>query len=316
MTDRPTNHPSEPDRRPDERIADSFLIRALSRARWALLWERLWPALASLATAAGLFVALSWAGLWLLLPPIGRAVALFVVAVITAICAIPLIRFRIPSVDESLRRLDRGSGAPHRPATALADTLANGTDDQVSLALWRVHVQRTLRRAHLLRAGLPAPRLADRDPMALRALVLLLVVATFFAAAGERGKRIAAAFDWTGVVPLSNFRVDAWVTPPAYTGKPPVILPGLRTGELVPAATPQAVPAGSVLVVRASGTHLDVATTGGLEAAADAGAHPPAGTQEYRYIIRDGGSATLRGATDEDVTYTFSAVPDRIKSPT
>ena len=44
-------------------------------------------------------------------------------------------------------------------------------------------------------------------------------------------KRITAAFDWAGVVQAKNFRVDAWVTPPAYTGKPPVILPGIRAGE-------------------------------------------------------------------------------------
>ena len=68
---------------------------------------------------------------------------------------------------------------------------------------------------------------------ALRALVLILVVATFFAAGGERYRRIAAAFDWHGVVAPANYRIDAWVTPPAYTGRPPLILPGLRPGEPV-----------------------------------------------------------------------------------
>jgi hypothetical protein len=48
----------------------------------------------------------------------------------------------------------------------------------------------------------------------VRALVVLLVCATFFAASGERVKRITAAFDWAGVVQAKNFRVDAWVTPP------------------------------------------------------------------------------------------------------
>ena len=50
-----------------------ILARALDRARSALLWERLWPALAVLATAVGLFLAVSWLGLWLWLPPSGRA---------------------------------------------------------------------------------------------------------------------------------------------------------------------------------------------------------------------------------------------------
>ena len=46
-----------------------------------------------------------------------------------------------------------------------------------SLALWRAHVERALRAVRTLKAGLPRPRLAARDPMALRGLVLILVVA-------------------------------------------------------------------------------------------------------------------------------------------
>jgi Domain of unknown function (DUF4175)/Aldo/keto reductase family len=66
---------------------------------------------------------------------------------------------------------------------------------------------------------------------ALRGLVLIACIATFVAAGGERWKRIAAAFDWQGVVLPANFRVDAWVTPLAYTGKPPIILAGIHPGE-------------------------------------------------------------------------------------
>ena len=53
-----------------------MLARALNRARWSIFWERLWPALATVATAVGLFLAISWAGLWLWLPPFGRAIGL------------------------------------------------------------------------------------------------------------------------------------------------------------------------------------------------------------------------------------------------
>ena len=72
-------------------------------------------------------------------------------------------------------------------------------------------------------------------------------IATFIAAGGERWKRVAAAFDWQGVVLPANFRVDAWVTPPPYTGKPPIILPGIHPGETGAAAasrSPVAVPVG------------------------------------------------------------------------
>src|SRR5205085_3966632 len=206
VSDRPTDLPS--DQPIDEPAADTLLARALRRAWWTILWERLWPALASLAVAVGIFLAVSWAGLWLWLPPMGRAVALFILIVLVAVSAVPLLRFRLPSTYDGLRRLDRGSGLAHRPATALADEIAAGERDQVSLALWRAHVEQAVRAAAALKAGTPRPRLPMFDPVAVRALVALLVVATFFAASGERVKRVTAAFDWAGVVTPKNFRVD------------------------------------------------------------------------------------------------------------
>ena len=214
-----------------EQPTRALLARALQRARGSLLWEKLWPALATLATAAGLFLALSWAGLWIALPPIARAVGLLVFAVITLLAAVPLLTLRLPSVYDGLRRLDRSSGEAHRPATTIADEIAANSHDPVAQALWRAHVERALLSARKLKAGWPQPKLSLRDPMALRALTLILVVASFFAAGGERVKRITAAFDWQGVVAPANFRIDAWVTPPVYTGRPPVMLPGTAPGR-------------------------------------------------------------------------------------
>src|SRR5258707_9269909 len=208
-----------------------MLERPLRRARWTTLWERLWPPLATIATAVGIFLTVSWLGVWLWLPPIGRAIALSGFLVLTVAAALPLAWVRFPSRHDGLRRLDRNAGLPHRPATAIGDQLATPKSDPWSAALWRAHVERALLAARTLRTGRPAPRLDLRDPIAVRALVLVLVVATFIAAGGERGRRIMAAFDWHGVVVPANFRLDAWVSPPTYTAKPPVILPGLRPGE-------------------------------------------------------------------------------------
>ena len=239
-----------PDR---ERSTRALLARALQRARGSLLWERLWPALATLATALALFLAFSWAGLWMVLPPIGRAIGLILFLLLIAASAIPLLRLRLPNDTDALRRLDRGSGEAHRPATAITDHMAANGHDPVAQALWRAHVERALLSARKLKAGWPQPKLSLRDPMAFRALALILVVASFFAASGERVKRITAAFDWHGVMAPANFRVDAWVTPPVYTGRPPVMLPGLRPGETAQAAAPVSVPAGSQLVIRSTG---------------------------------------------------------------
>ena len=70
--------------------------------------------------------------------------------------------------------------------------------------------------------------------------------------------RTEAAFDWNGVLSPANIRVDAWVTPPLYTGKPPIILSAANKEAALPAAGPLPVPAGSTLIVRSSGGTLDV----------------------------------------------------------
>jgi uncharacterized protein (TIGR02302 family) len=295
--------PSEP--------SGSLLAHALNRAHWAIVWERLWPAVATLATAVGLFLAVSWLGLWLWLPPLARAIGLLIFAALAIAAAIPFAFLRPPGTSDGLRRLDRASGLIHRPATAMADQLAVPAQDPNALALWKAHLERARREAGALKAGRPSPRLAWRDPYALRGLVLIACIATFLAAGGERVKRVAAAFDWHGVVVPANFRVDAWVIPPLYTGKPPVVLPGIHPGEaFAQLGAPLAVPVNSTLVVRATGKiDVDVSGSGGVVAAKDE-AHAPAGSAEHRFTITAAGTATLRGL-DDDVAWSFNAIPDK-----
>src|SRR5947208_1665051 len=117
MDDRPRNEPR------------LLLSRALQRARGSLLWERLWPAFATMATVLGLFLALSWAGLWLVLPPMARTAGVAIFTILLILAAVPLLRLRVPTRRDALDRVDKASGEPHRPATALTDTMAaNGQD--------------------------------------------------------------------------------------------------------------------------------------------------------------------------------------------
>jgi uncharacterized protein (TIGR02302 family) len=291
----------------------SLLRRAVARARGGIFWERLWPLVAGLSTVVGLFLAFSWAGLWFALPPMARAVGLAIFGLLALAAVLPLLLVRFPSLYDGLRRLDRNSGEQHRPATAIADELAANQHDPIARALWQAHVERALLASRRLKAGWPAPRLALRDPMALRALVLLLVAVSFFAASGERWKRITAAFDWQGVIAPANFRIDAWVNPPLYTARPPLMLPGARPGETQQAANaPFAVPAGSQLIVRATGNvRFDIAARGGLEAASGGGSPLPAGAEERRFLIKGDGAATVHGIGRGNLTWNFTAIPDR-----
>ena len=301
-----TPDPSEPARDPDA-TSRLQLGQALRRAKYAIAWELTWPHLARLLSLIGLFLVVSWAGLWLALPFIARAagLGLFLLAALGTL--LPLARFRWPSREAGLSRLDHGTGIRHRPATALTDTLA--TQDPVALALWQAQRERTLASLKRIRAGLPSPRLPIHDPWALRALVAVLMVATYVAAGDERRLRVAAAFDWNGVLAPANIRVDAWVTPPIYTSKPPIILSAANKDAAAPAAGPLPVPAGSTLIVRSSGGTLDVVAGGGVTEIASA-EQAPKGTNERHFTIAGDGTAQVRAPSGQP-QWKFSATPDR-----
>jgi uncharacterized protein (TIGR02302 family) len=301
-----TPDPSEPARDPDA-VSRLKLTQALQRARCAIAWERGWPHLARLLTVTGLFLVVSWAGLWLALPFVARIVGFGLFLALALGVLFPLLRFRWPSREQGLARLDRGSGIPHRPATALTDTLV--TQDPVAQALWQAQRERTLASIKRIRAGLPSPRLAIHDPWALRALVVVMLVATYVAAGDERAMRVAAAFDWNGVLSPANVRVDAWVTPPIYTGKPPIILSAASKEAAIPAAGPLPVPAGSTLIVRSSGGSLDVVAGGGVTEAAPA-EQAPKGTNEKHFMIAGDGTVHVRAPSGQP-QWRFTAIPDR-----
>ncbi|SDO61584.1 TIGR02302 family protein [Afipia sp. GAS231] len=295
----------QPAREPDA-VARLQLTQALQRATYAIAWERAWPGLARLLSAVGLFLVVSWAGLWLALPFMARAIGIALFALLAVGALYPLIRFRWPTRAEALGRLDRGTGIRHRPATALTDTLA--TKDPIAQALWQAQRERTLASLKRIRAGLPSPRLAIHDPWALRALVMVMLVASYVAAGDERTMRVAAAFDWNGVLAPANIRVDAWVTPPAYTGKPPIILSAANRDAGAPDGGPLSVPAGSALLVRSSGGSIDVVVGGGVTEIAPSEAAPQ-GTNERHFKIAADGTAHVRAPAGQP-QWKFTATPD------
>jgi uncharacterized protein (TIGR02302 family) len=301
-----TPDPPEPARNPDA-VSRLQLAQALQRAKYAIAWERSWPPLARLLSVIGLFLVVSWAGLWLALPFVARAAGLGLFVLLALAALFPLVKFRWPSREEGISRLDRGSGIRHRPATALTDTLA--TQDPVAQALWQVQRERTLASIKRIRAGLPSPRLPIHDPWALRALVVVMMVAAYIAAGDERLLRTEAAFDWNGVLSPANVRVDAWVTPPLYTGKPPIILSAANKEAAVPAAGPLPVPAGSKLIVRSSGGSLDVVAGGGVTEAVPA-EQAPKGTNERHFTIAGDGTVHVRAPSGQP-QWRFTAIPDR-----
>ncbi len=224
----------------------SSLGRRRRLARLALAWEAIWPAIWPALGVLGLFLTFALVGVPLVLPGWLRLIvaAGFAVAFVLALRH-GLHGFRWPGNDPADRRLERQSDLPHRPLAALTDRPA--TADPVALAVWEVHRDRALASIRRLRVGLPRPGLARRDPIALRAALGLALLAALVIAGPEAPERLRRAFapDIAVAAPPPALRLEAWVTPPAYTGAAPVFLD--PTGGSV------SVPAGSRLQVALSG---------------------------------------------------------------
>jgi uncharacterized protein (TIGR02302 family) len=194
----------------------------------ALVWERVWPRLWPLVTLAGLFLAVA---LFDVLPDLAgwlhtAILAAFALAALVALGWM-LPGLRPPGRDEARRRLEITSGLSDRPLATVEDELAVGTGEPAAEALWQAHQRRMRARTKALRVGAPAPEVARRDPWALRGVVLVLLALALVTGWSDAGSRLSRvfmpAFEPTSSEPLT---IEAWLTPPDYTGLPPRMVTG------------------------------------------------------------------------------------------
>ncbi|MFM2128502.1 MAG: hypothetical protein RL477_48, partial [Pseudomonadota bacterium] len=202
------------------------LGRKLWLARLALAWERIWPAAWPALGVGGVFVSLA---LFDILPVLPAWLHGAVLAAFVAGAAFALWRgfraFRFPGVERARRRIETESGYAHRPLTLAVDDLAGGRNDAASAALWRIHRDRVLARIRALSVGWPRPGLARLDPLALRGALIVVLVIGLVIAWGDGFNRIARAMTpGAGAGARGPAQLDVWITPPAYTGLPPIFL--------------------------------------------------------------------------------------------
>jgi len=221
-------------------------------ARVVLLSEQILPPLVPVLSVIALYLAASWFGLFRSVPDIARILLLIAFAGALVAALIPFRRLRWPETAEADRLLEERNGLPHQPVTVQEDEPA--FDTPFARALWREHQTRMAEKIAALDAGFPRPDIAKHDRFALRAIPALLVVMGFGYSLSTNGGSIADAFQPPVEQGESNpaVRIDAWVTPPSYTGRAPVYLTATGTEQ-----APINVPQFSNLTVRVSGGQAD-----------------------------------------------------------
>lgn len=162
--------------------------------------------------------------------------------------------FSAPDATAARRRLETENDLSHRPLEALRDRPS--VDDPLQIALWREHRRRVMASLGRLKVGGPRPQLAKRDPLALRLAAGFFLVLGLGAAGAQAPDRVLAAVtpDFTDHEAIARIGLDAWLTPPNYTGLAPIFIAHAAGDAAVEGeralGTDHAVPSGSRLVVQ------------------------------------------------------------------
>jgi uncharacterized protein (TIGR02302 family) len=221
-----------------------------------------------------------------------------------ALAAVGVRRFRWPRLDEARARID--AGLPGRPLAALADRPALGADDPGAASVWAAHMSRMRGLAARARPAPPDLRLARFDPLALRLMALVGLVAALVFARGDPMADLGAAIAPGGAAAVAaGPSFEAWAEPPSYTGRPTLYLPE------IPAEPAVTVPEGTVVTVRVYGDaarfalrqSVSDADDGGLAAAAE-------GIAAARFAVERSGSVGLTEGGDPLGSWSFVMLPD------
>lgn len=201
------------------------LTRALRRTLAGLWAERLLRCFWPFATVLLLGMAMLGFGAQDIVPPIWAMWGtITLVLAMAAALILGVWRLRLPTRADAAARLDHA--LPGRPLSALADAQAIGAQDAASQRVWAVHLTRMQAR---LRGARPVPgdlRLARFDWYGLRYIALTgfavalifgnparVIEITEIAQMPSRAEAVGLGPSW-----------EAWVQPPAYTGRPSLYL--------------------------------------------------------------------------------------------
>ncbi len=241
---------------------DRRIGRAIAGARLAALWEEIWRRVVPIAWVGGLHVTLAWLGVYAALPGPARLGLIGAVLVLLGFAVVSAFRNR-PALAAALdrraaiRRVEVASGLDGHRLEGLTDRLAGATDPATK-RLWAAHRRRLAAGIGRLASGGPHPDLGRRDRHALRPLLGMALFVGWFAAGGEHLSRLIEPFTASAPAETED-RLDAWIDPPGYTGRPPVVLiaEGRPTTAGTESGDPAPVPQGSRLVVRVASGRSD-----------------------------------------------------------
>jgi uncharacterized protein (TIGR02302 family) len=237
---------------------DSSKLRRLNRlvnlARGILLWERIWGQAGPLLILGSLFTICVLFDLFPLLAPSIHVLILGIIALLgLMLCGLIIRNVTFPTRREAVYRLEKDSNLAHHPLIALLDRPAGNAKDKITESLWVRHQDRMAKAMQHIALKGPRSTLRDKDPHGLSALLILALVLGSVEARNDYGDRLQRVFSpITAGIMSKTWLVQAWITPPAYTGLSPLLISANPTSQTV--LEPILIPQHSHLLLRLEGS--------------------------------------------------------------
>jgi uncharacterized protein (TIGR02302 family) len=224
------------------------------QARLGLIWEQLWQALFWPVMIVGLTLLAVFSGFLVMLPYGIRLVVLAITGLVFLYSLRRLFLLHWPDEAAALGRVEQRSDVSHRPVTAWFDELAGGDGDEQTKALWQAHKKRQHEQFSNLKAGVPRSNWMYLDHGGWRFTLALLLLVSVVLSGGDWRRQIArVASSQTIAAKPVDVALDAWISPPAFTRKAPVLLTSVAKKAAIARGEAIVVPEGSILKVRVNG---------------------------------------------------------------
>ena len=236
-----------------KQLTPAQIERKITTASLALLWERLWATLCWPLTLAMATFAMIYSGVLLWLPPFTRIGLVTGFAIMVLVLARHVLGVKIPTRHEAMRRIELASELSDRPISSARDTLPPVLSNPETSVLWAEHKRRQWAKLGNLQVPLPVSSWRDIDPRALRNAAALALAAAVVLGPGNSIKQTLASLKAEAVAATPVLAFDAWLKPPAYTGKPPLLLTSPAQKEALKLSPVVTMPEGSHLVLHMQG---------------------------------------------------------------
>ncbi len=230
------------------------LDRKITLQRTALLWEQLWNCTQKPLIVIGFAIiilasgALDWFPEWFDLAVLSLMVAVFLYSLKD------IAQLKTASRLAAMRRMEQYSTINHRGLSSHDDDLVAESNNGTAESLWEEHKRRQLQALENVKLSPPKSAWRLFDPTALRVPVALAAIASILLGSGDLISNTRNAMNFAPAIAALPPSLDAWLKPPAYTGKQPILLTSAAMRDKLSTSPEILVPENSSLSIRAVGS--------------------------------------------------------------